>query len=309
MTDRVLKKLKLSLENGDYYGAHQMYLTVCNRYVKGKRITEAVDLLANGARLLCEHKQYGSALDMTNVILKTWTDEHVAVSEDNLTLLFDLLDAFPADGKEIRDLAKHAIKWTAKCGEFASGEPALHHQIGVILAGVDKIEDAQRHFILGTTDSAESLAVLILKEGQKNHFKPENLANMTLTPTLQYLSTLRIAHALTFFATFTKHLVSIDATIKSTTIATAAATSNHLTLYTIPVLNFVQLVIMTAQRGPMAAAGYQTLCQQYLVSVPEHDPLRDLLERVGETVFNIRPRKAQPNFLQDIMASLMGGGQ
>ncbi|ORZ34847.1 hypothetical protein BCR44DRAFT_127842 [Catenaria anguillulae PL171] len=308
MTDRVLNKLKLALESGDYYSAHQMYLTVCNRYVKGKKIDAAVDLLTNGAKLLCEHKQFGSALDMASVVLKTWTDEEVAVDDKTLGRLFELMDLFAGDSREFNELMKNGIKWTSKCGEFSTGEPALHHHVGVTFANVGKVDEAHRHFMLGTTDSAASVAVLLLNNGRDNNLTTDQMASTAMVPVLQYLSSLRIAHALTLFNTFVRHLEQIDPEIKSKSIPTPATTTNHFTVYTSPVLNFVHLVLLAAQRGPAAAGGYQALCGQYLAQ--PNASAQELLERVGETVFGMKSRRAQQgNMLQDLMSSLLGGMQ
>ncbi|KAI9183513.1 hypothetical protein H9P43_004431 [Blastocladiella emersonii ATCC 22665] len=313
MTDRVLKKLKISLENGDYYGAHQMYLTVCNRYVKGKKLDEAVELLTTGTKLLVEHKQYGSALDMATVIVKTWTDESTPVTDAMLGRLLDLLDLFAGDSREFGELVNSGIKWSAKNGEFATGEPALHHHVGVTYADAGMFDKAHRHFMLGTADSAESLAVLLLKRATTKEDEgplptTAEMAYMALAPAMQYLSSHRFAYALTFFNTFVRHLEELDPAVKATSLPTPVTTSNHFTVYAVPVLNFVHLVLLTSQRGPAAAQGFQVLCSQYAGAYAQDDI--PLLERVGETVFGLRTQKPQGNnMLQELMSSLLGGMQ
>ena len=52
----------------------------------------------------------------------------------------------------------------------------------------------------------------------------------------------------------------------------------------------------------------QTLVAQYVQNPDER--MQELIERVGESVFGIRTqRRAQGNVLQDLLGSLLGGGQ
>ncbi|KAL7752698.1 hypothetical protein RI367_001700 [Sorochytrium milnesiophthora] len=314
-TQRVMKKLQSSLEAGDFYSAHQMYLTVCRRYVKQKKITEAVELLLTGAKLLCSHKQYTSALELGNVIFDTWSEEGVAVSDSNLEMVFELLAAFPGDTKERTELGRAALKWTSKHGEFSSGEPALHHQLGVMAYEAKQYTQAQQHFLQGNVDSAESLAVVMISRATQEMAEGtfaagyDRVAGMGLLPVLQYLVTKRIAHAHRFFSTFTKALVELDPSLKATTVPSSVSSTNTVTVYTASVLNLAQLVLYTCQRGGMAGRGYVMLCKEYTQGkIPEGDPAAQLLEKIGEVYFQLPPRRPQQaNILQDLMSSLFGG--
>jgi hypothetical protein len=78
--------------------------------VKSGKTEEAVALLLTGTKLLCEHQQYGSALELASVLLKTWTDNEVAITEENLFILLDLINLFPLGTKEFDDMVKAGFK-------------------------------------------------------------------------------------------------------------------------------------------------------------------------------------------------------
>jgi hypothetical protein len=64
--------------------------------------------------------------------------------------------------------------------------------------------------------------------------------------------------------------------LRATTLSTPATAKNKFTVSTSSILNFLQLVLLTCQRGPPAGQGYMTLCSQYLSSMPENGPLQDV---------------------------------
>ncbi|RMX41468.1 hypothetical protein pdam_00021717 [Pocillopora damicornis] len=56
-TQRVLQKLSKSIEDGEYYEAHQLIRTLYFRYKSQKSYDEALEIVHNGACLLLKHKQ------------------------------------------------------------------------------------------------------------------------------------------------------------------------------------------------------------------------------------------------------------
>ncbi|KAJ1500227.1 hypothetical protein HMI54_010015 [Coelomomyces lativittatus] len=263
MTERVLEKLRISLDNGDFYGAHQMYLTVCTRYIKNCKISEAIELLFSGTKLLCEHQQYGSGVELSSVLFKTWTDNRNLVDDSSLEKAFQVLGYFPPDRKEFLDVSKCALKWSASCGQSNQGEPTLHHQIGLLLVKVSFSDEVKKHFILGTVESAESLALLCavnLRNENKSKYLSEQLL---LQPIISYLQLLKISHASHYFKALIAHESLKDLTTENTTLDTPVSSSNTIKIFSTPWLNFAQLLILTCQRGPSGVRAFIYLRQQY----------------------------------------------
>lgn len=310
-TAKVLTKLQKSLESGDYYEAHQMYLTVCNRYLKQKKNSEAVKLLSDGAKLLVQHQQFGSALELCQMLVDTWIDNAEEIKSEQLELFFDLLNAFPANQSQTEELMKAGLKWTSKCGGTTNADPLMHHQCGVMSFETQKYEAAQNHFLQGTIDSAESLAVLMIAQGKqalesKKIASVEQIANFALRPVLEYLCNKRLSHAYTFYNNFIDALIHLDPKLKSTSITSTAWPDSKLNVVTIPILNFLGLVIVTVQRGMNAVNEFVGLRRNYNAG-DNGDIVSQALDRIGLLYFQIQPPRQQANILQEMMRSLFSG--
>merc|ERR1712150_294390 len=68
---RVLAKLQKSVDEGNYYEAHQMYRTLYFRYNAQSKYAEAVDLLYNGSLTLLNANQYSSGADLALLLIDT----------------------------------------------------------------------------------------------------------------------------------------------------------------------------------------------------------------------------------------------
>jgi len=312
-TSKVLGKLQKSLEAGDFYEAHQMYMTVCNRYIKQKKKDEAAKLFATGAKLLCTHKQYGSALELCQMLTETWMEDD-SIQEEQLELFFDILDSFPISESQTIELMRTGLKWVAKCGTGSNAEALMHHQCGIIYYEAQKYPEAQNHFLQGTVESAESLASLCIAQQKKaidakTAPKNEQFAGCAFQPVLQYLANEKVAQAFAFFQTFTNALLELDSTLKSTSISTSAQTDGKIVVFKVSILNFIQLLLLTVQRGPSATQEFAILRQNYPTGGENDNGVASqLLERIGSIYFKIQPVR-QANPLQDLMRSLFSGGE
>jgi hypothetical protein len=61
---KVLNKIRLCVEEGNYYEAHQMLVSVSQRLVKQKKNQEALDLLQQGIITMLNAEEWASALDL-----------------------------------------------------------------------------------------------------------------------------------------------------------------------------------------------------------------------------------------------------
>merc|ERR1712233_170911 len=61
---RIEQRLKSKIDSGGFYEAHQMYRTIASRYKTGKKIGDALALTHDGAIVLYEKDQNGSASDL-----------------------------------------------------------------------------------------------------------------------------------------------------------------------------------------------------------------------------------------------------
>ena len=72
---KALSKINTCVEEGNYYEAHQMIVSVSQRFLKQKKIQEALDLLQNGVSIMVRAQQWTSALDLVERMLTCFGNE------------------------------------------------------------------------------------------------------------------------------------------------------------------------------------------------------------------------------------------
>ncbi|XP_050671348.1 Golgi to ER traffic protein 4 homolog [Leptidea sinapis] len=142
---RVLIKLKLSLENGQYYEAHQIYRTLYFRYLSKKKYDELLDLLYRGATLLIENNQHGSGVDLAilfiDVLVKSETKPNPEWIDKIVTLFKSINSSVPE--KDI--FLTNAVKWSMD--EKKMGHPLLHKKIAEVFWKEKEYLLAHKHFL------------------------------------------------------------------------------------------------------------------------------------------------------------------
>lgn len=79
---RVLGKLENSIQEGNYYEAHQMYRTLYFRYSGQNKLDDCLALLYSGSKLFLEKEQYSSGADLILLLLTTLGKRNNSEKED-----------------------------------------------------------------------------------------------------------------------------------------------------------------------------------------------------------------------------------
>ena len=66
---KVLNKIKTCVDDGNFYEAHQMLVSVSQRFLKQKKTQEAIDMLQQGVLTMLNAKQWSSALDLAERLI------------------------------------------------------------------------------------------------------------------------------------------------------------------------------------------------------------------------------------------------
>jgi golgi to ER traffic protein 4 len=249
-----------------------------------------------------------------------------------------ILRAFPAHEPTKRKFVNEAVAWSAKLGEFPAGDGDVHHVAGslyadgrcplncdcgspgAVLEGAgmclnretmltmyppteDEPYDAERHLILGTKDSAETLAKLEYAwyAEDESHTAPIYAARAVLP----YLLVGNLRAANKSFLIFTSQLSSSNPGIP---VQQVSSSSSDLRVYpSLPLLNFLGLLLLAVQRGD--AGLFRMLKAHYAAHLKELEGAWDeALAQVGEMYFGIRiPSQSNP-FMEMMGNMLMGGG-
>ncbi|RIA93012.1 hypothetical protein C1645_37012 [Glomus cerebriforme] len=291
-TDKVLDKLKVSVEEGKYYEAHQMYRTVCRRYIKQKKYKSAIDLLFSGAQTLLKHKQTGSGSDLSLYLIDAYNEEKMPVTDESRARIIQLLELFPADEPGRKRFIDASVSWSVKFGENPAGDPGLHHYVGELFWKDKMYSEAEPHFLAGNAESSKSYGKMLAEWSEKDLSSKRGA--YIARAVLQYLCLRSIREAKNSFDTFIAEVNEKHPSIKSGTAPYQPKITGNtieITIYALPLLNFLQLLILTVQRD--AADLFTQLRTKYKNDLSIEPSFDDLLNKIGEIFFNLRPQRPQ----------------
>ncbi|CAG8522102.1 5144_t:CDS:2 [Ambispora gerdemannii] len=297
-TDKVLEKIQESLDNKNYYEAHQMYRTVCRRLIKQKQHSKAIDILYSGARSLLEHKQSGSGTDLSLYLIDAYLTEELSVNDESRDRIINLLELFPHDEPGRKRFIDAAINWSIKFGDSPAGDPALHHYVAELLWKDKMYQEAESHFLAGTSASSRSYGKMLAEWSSQDD---PSKRGAYLARAVLHIRDAKIA-----FDSFVAELASKNQDIITDTASyrpTPNGDSVEIIIYAnAPLINFLQLLILMVQRD--AADLFVVLRNKYKNDLAIEPSFEDLLNRIGEVFFNIKVQRPQQlSFLQDLMSS------
>jgi hypothetical protein len=163
--------------------------------------------------------------------------------------------------------------------------------------------DAEKHLVLGTTESAETLAKLEFEWYKSDDSHTAAIyASRAVFP---FVLTGNLRSANKAFLIFTSRLATSNPSLVSQEVSSA---STDVRVYpSLPLLNFIGLLLIAIQRGSPDL--FRDLTRHYAPHIQEVGIWDDALARIGEMYFNIKiPRQGNP--LLDMMGNMFfGGGQ
>ncbi|XP_028782631.1 Golgi to ER traffic protein 4 homolog [Neltuma alba] len=172
-----IDKLQKVVNEGNYYGAQQMYKSVSVRYVSAQRYSEALDLLQSGACIQLAHGQVTCGAELALLFVETLVKAKVPYDNETLERLEKIYKAFPRvplpqnlrvddDMQQISEalgaaktrvegcssFLKAAIRWSAEFGANNYGSPELHIMLAEYIYYESPEVDMARvtnHFVRG----------------------------------------------------------------------------------------------------------------------------------------------------------------
>src|SRR5437762_941596 len=163
--------------------------------------------------------------------------------------------------------------------------------------------DAERHLLLGTPSSAPILAQLHYKWYTSD--SPHLAALYASRSILPYLVLGNIPCANSAFSTFTSALTSANPTLFTQSIESSK--SSIRVFPSLPLLNFLSLLLLAVQRGDSAL--FKQLGKHYAVHLKEtEDVWAGTLGNIGEIWCGIKIARQGGIPLMDMMGSILVGG-
>lgn len=224
------------------------------------------------------------------------------------------------DELERRHIADWFSRWSSKFGEFPAGDPELHHVAGTLYAeGTGHYPrlfpllltntvfspdgdalDAELHLTLGTSDSPSTFCDLEYTWYLSD--EPSTAPLYVARAVFPYLMIGNLRSANKVFLLFTTRLASSNPGLGFQD--TSSASSDLRICPSLPLLNFLGLLLLAIQRG--APEMFRQLKSRYAGHIQEVGVWDDALAQIGEMYFGIRiPSQSNPLF--DMMGSLFGG--
>ncbi|KAI9284212.1 hypothetical protein BC943DRAFT_326573 [Umbelopsis sp. AD052] len=304
-TEKTLQKLKKSVEDGNHYEAHQMYRTVARRYTKQEKYRDVIELLHSGAVSLLKAKQSGSGSDLAVYMIETYKLANTPVTEESLDRVAELLELYPSEEPGRKPFINNAMNWSRKNGNNEMGDPELHNFVGTIQYHEGSYSEAEKHLLFGTEESAQLLGDLEYDWSLKETSITKGV--FIARAIMQLLAMKNIHYANLAFSAFAKRL---DASEKIGAVPYKPAPADdhvNIPIYQDSLINFSQLLILTAQRD--GADHFRSLKSKYSPAWSKENgfDFDEALSDFGLVFFNIQKPRNQGNVLQDLMSNLFGG--
>ena len=249
------------------------------------------------------------------------TEEELMICDTYVGKLLAILRAFPPDEPTKKRFVGDMVAWSARFGDYENGDPELNHVAGTLYAesgsrlkynyleilmlsgpfSDSEPYDAERHLAMGTKDSPEQLARVEYEWYTQDESHTAALyAARAIFPYL-LIGNLRSANKAHLI--FTSRL---SASNKALGVQEVSSKSSDVRIYpSLPLLNFLGLVLLAIQRG--SADLYRQLTKHYAPYIKEVGIWDEALAHIGEQYFGIKiPRQGNPLF--DMMGSMFFGG-
>ncbi|CAG8937353.1 unnamed protein product [Penicillium salamii] len=311
--DKVIARQREKIADGAYYEAHQQLRVIAVRYIKQSNYDAAAEILAGGAKeLLKAGSQQGAsasggdlAIMLVNEVYNKaeWeikgSDD--AESRSRKKRLIELLWEFPSDEPTRKRYIQEILAWSGKFGPLERGDPELHHAAGSVYAEDNEPYDAEKHLILGTSESAETLAKLEFEWYTVD--EPHTAAIYASRAVFPYLLTGNLRSANKALLIFTTKLSAAHPQLGVQDVSSSS--SDARVFPALPLVNFISLLLLTIQRG--SADLFRNLTAHYAAQIKEVGLWDDALAQIGEQYFAIKiPRQGNP--LMDMMSGMLFGG-
>ena len=161
--------------------------------------------------------------------------------------------------------------------------------------------EAEKHLVLGTLESAETLAKLEYEWYTNDG--PQTAAIYASRAVFPFLLIGNLRSANKALLIFTSRLTASNSSLSVQEMSSAS--SDVRVFPTVPLLNFISVLLLTIQRG--SADLFRQLTAHYASDIQEVGIWNDALAQIGEMYFGITvPKQANP--LLDMMGSMLFGG-
>uniref|UniRef100_A0A7C9DZZ2 Golgi to ER traffic protein 4 n=1 Tax=Opuntia streptacantha TaxID=393608 RepID=A0A7C9DZZ2_OPUST len=305
-----IEKFEKVINEGNYYGAQQMYKSISVRYVSAERYSEALDILESGALLQLKNDQVTCGAELAMMFVDTLVKGKLPYSDDILDHLRKIYQAFPRnalpdhveDDADMQKLSealgaakvridgcssflKAAIKWSAESGADKNGAPALHVMLAEYISSESPEADMVKvsyHFVRG--NSPEKFATTLVNFLEKCYPGEDDLA--IARAVLLYLALGNMKDANYLMDEVKKQVESKGHEFPSSDL-----------------IQFIKYLLQTLERDALPL--FQVLTQNYKSSIDRDPAFRELLDEIAMKFYGVQRQNPMQGMFGDIF-KIMG---
>ncbi|KAL9418982.1 hypothetical protein AB3S75_036854 [Citrus x aurantiifolia] len=300
-----IDKLEKIVNEGNFYGAQQMYKSISARYVAAQRYSEALDLLHAGACLQLKNNQLTCGAELAVSFVEALVKGKVAYDNENLDRVRKIYELFPQipvphnleDDDDLHKLTealgaaklrvegcssflKAAIKWSIEFGAPKTGSPELHVMLAEYLYSESPELDMARvsfHFVRG--NNPEKFTSTIVNFMGKCYPGEDDLA--VARAILMYLSLGNMKDANYIMDEVKKQVEN-----------------KELQLQPSDLIQFVFYVLQTLERDALPL--FNMLRANYKASIEREPAFNEMLDDIAEKFFGVKRRNPMQGIFGDI---------
>ncbi|EEF38467.1 protein GET4 [Ricinus communis] len=303
-----IEKLENVINEGNYYGAQQMYKSISARYSSAQRYFEALDLLHSGACLQLKNGQVTCGSELAVLFVETLVKGKVPYDDNTLDRVREIYKMFPqiplpqrlddfGDDEEVQQLTeaigaaktrveccssflRAAIRWSAEFGASKNGSLQLHAMLAEYLFSESPEVDMTRisyHFVRG--DDPMQFASTLVNFMGKCYPGEDDLAIARAILLYLALGNLRDANRL------------MDEVKKQ-------VESKKLDFPKSDLIQFITYLLPTLQRDAFPL--FNMLRASYKSSIDREPVFNELLDEIAEKLYGIQRRNPLQGMFGDI---------
>lgn len=303
----IVQKLEKSVNEGNAYGALQLYKTYSARYASAEKYTDSLELLQAGAILLLEHSEVTSGAELAILFVEILIKGKFPFSEEMLDRIRKIYQAFPKlsmphhlndqDEDDMEKLSealvaaktrvevcssflKSALRWSADYGGSKSSCPELHYLLAEYIYSESPELDMAKvtvHFVRG--NNLEKFASTLANFMEKCYPGEDDLA--IARAALMYLSQGDLRDANKLVSELRKQLEAKQQTLPKSDL-----------------IQFVEYLLETLERDALPL--FRMLRQKYKPSIDRERVFDELLDDIAEKFYGVRRQVTFPGMFGDI---------
>nr|KJB78898.1 hypothetical protein B456_013G025000 [Gossypium raimondii] len=304
-----IDKLEKAINEGNFYGAQQMYKSISARYVSAERYSEALDLLESGACLQLKHGQVTCGAELAFLFVDTLVKGKIPYNEDILDRVRKIYEVFPkvplpsnmSDDEDVREFTealgaaktrlegcssfiRAAIKWSAEFGASRNGDPQLHAMLAEYiysesteLVGFENMAKVSYHFVRG--NNPKKFASTLVNFMSKCYPDEDDIA--IARAVLMYLSMGNLRDANCLMNELKRQVESQELDFPESDL-----------------VQFITFLLLTLERDALPL--FNMLRVNYKSSIDREPAFNELLDEIAEKFYGVQRRNPLQGMFGDL---------